>query len=268
MSKVFIVIFLSFFSLAFSKVYDCFMYFNEADVLEVRLNELYDYVDYFVLVESSEAHRKGQIKPFYFEENIERFEKFLDKIIYVKLDEHIDSDDGWVRENWQRNQIMRGLVNCNAEDLILISDVDEFIPGRIISEIYKKSNKHQLIGFFHEMYRWKLNGSAQTKWAGTAAIQYKHLLSMYPQEVRNKIRSGNAIMIHAGWHFSSLVRTYEQAREKYYNIVEGYDNFMPKQVWLDQLSNIKFVHVDNSFPKFIVENMLYFTKLGLVEMPR
>ncbi len=252
-------------SIANSKTYDCFMYFNEADVLEIRLNELNDYVDYFVLVESSEGHRKGQKKPFYFEEEKERFSKFLDKIIHIKLDEHIDSDDGWARENWQRNQIMRGLVDCEGEDLILISDVDEFIPGRIISDVYNQNKKHKLIGFFQDMYRWKLNRSTRTKWAGTASILYKHLIKITPQAVRNTVRAANVKMLYAGWHFSSLVRTYEKAREKYYNIADGYEVFISKEAWLNELSNTKLVPVDNSFPKYVLDNIKHFSEKNLID---
>ncbi len=270
MSKYYFIILMFINSLLFGKVYDCFMYFNEADVLEVRLNELYDYVDYFVLVESSEAHRKGQKKPFYFEKDKERFHKFLDKIIHVKLDEHIESDNGWVRENWQRNQIMRGLVNCDEEDLIFISDADEFIPGEIIDHVYNEIKIFPLIGFMHTMYRWKFNRSARMKWAGSAALQYKTLVKMSPQEVRNCVRSCTCgVNIRdCGWHFSSLVRSYEQAKEKYYNIVEGYDydRFISEEQMNAQKNDHPLIDIDYTFPKYIQENIEYFHNMGLIEL--
>ena len=75
-----------------AKIYDCFNFFNELDILELRLNILYDYVDYFVIVESSVTH-SGQPKPFYLEENKERFAKFWDKIIIFKV---VDTPEDFV----------------------------------------------------------------------------------------------------------------------------------------------------------------------------
>ena len=68
-----------------SKIYDCFNFFNELDILEMRLNILYDYVDYFVIVESSVTHT-GLEKEYIFEKNKERFSKFVDKIILFKVE--------------------------------------------------------------------------------------------------------------------------------------------------------------------------------------
>ena len=67
------------------KIYDGFIFFNELDLLDIRLNTMYDVVDYFILVESSVTHQ-GTPKPYIFEENKERFSKYLDKIIHIKID--------------------------------------------------------------------------------------------------------------------------------------------------------------------------------------
>ena len=67
-----------------SKIYDCFNFFNELDILELRLNTLYDHVDFFVIVESDVTH-SGESKKFFYEENIERFSKFSDKILNYKI---------------------------------------------------------------------------------------------------------------------------------------------------------------------------------------
>lgn len=246
------------------KVYDCFMFYNELDLLEIRLNELYNAVDYFVLVESSETHRTGSPKPFYFEEAKERFAPFLNKIIHIKLTEHIETDNGWVRENWHRNQIMRGLTNCKNEDLILISDADEFITGETIPSLYRISAGHDMIGFWHQMYRWFLNRSPYGKWAGTAAIRYKHLVKTTPQEVRNRARSAQMTMWDGGWHFSSM-GGYQTAAEKYYGIVEGYDTFLAYHSWREQVEQSHFVPIDKTFPKFVQDNIDYLIKLNLID---
>ena len=256
-------------SVAFGKVYDCFMFFNELDVLEIRLNELYDHVDKFVLVESSETHRTGHPKPYYFEENKERFEKFADKIIHIKLDEHIGTQEvSWVRENWQRNQIMRGLTDCEPEDLIFISDADEFIPGSIIPAVNCLTAKQPMVGFHQILYSWFLNRLQGTcdVWAGSGAIRYKHLKIITPQEFRVKVRCEQMPMYRTGWHFNSM-GGYEHAILKYYSIVEGHDNFMTYEQWRGQVNNCPLVSIDTSYPKFVQENLGYLVEIGFIDVP-
>ena len=68
-------------------IYDCFMFFNELDVLEIRLNELYHAVDKFILVEATKTHA-GKDKTLFFNENKQKFSKFLDKIQHIIIDEY------------------------------------------------------------------------------------------------------------------------------------------------------------------------------------
>ena len=122
------------------KIYDCFVFFNELKLLEFRLSMYYDYVDYFVLCECSKTQR-GDDKPYYFEENKALFEKYADKIIHVKADNPPVSkgSDDWSIEFYQRNQIAQGLKDAQNEDLITISDLDEFYSPGILTAI--KENK-------------------------------------------------------------------------------------------------------------------------------
>ena len=125
-------------------IYDCFPFFNELDILEIRLNTLYDTVDYFVITEANKTHT-GKRKAYVFEQNKDRFSKFLDKIIYIKVDDFPNfedskaSDDGnkWMYENYQRDAIMKGLTNCKPDDIVIISDCDE-IPNPKAIRIYKR----------------------------------------------------------------------------------------------------------------------------------
>lgn len=125
-------------------IYDCFPFYNELDILELRLNILNDYVDKFVIVEGNKTYT-GADKDFNFESNKSRYEKFLDKIIYIKVkdfpsleDSQVSSDGNkWLYENYQRDAIMRGLINCNEDDVIIISDCDE-IPNPTAIKKYKK----------------------------------------------------------------------------------------------------------------------------------
>ena len=130
------------------KIFDCFMYFDEEMILDLRLNILNTYVDYFVIVESKYNH-KGERRKLLF--NKEKFSNFKDKIIYLIYDEiplkveKINLDDNeetkdtkyimnaLYRENGQRNYIEKGLVNAKENDFILISDTFLISPIVVFS---------------------------------------------------------------------------------------------------------------------------------------
>ena len=109
------------------KIYDCFTFFNELELLDLRLKELYNHVDYFVLVEATLTHT-GKPKELIFEKNKDKYSDYLDKIIYVKVNDLPDYNDFegiWEPENFQRNCIVRGLTNAEDSDVIMVSDIDE-----------------------------------------------------------------------------------------------------------------------------------------------
>jgi len=107
------------------RVFDCFTFFNELDVLELRLRELNDLVDRFVLVEGDQTFT-GKPKPLIFDQNKDRFERFLPKIAHVKfVDFPVEPVSPWTRETLSRQAIMLGLFEAEPNDLVLISDVDE-----------------------------------------------------------------------------------------------------------------------------------------------
>ena len=113
------------------KIYDCFSYWDEDLLLELRLNILNNYVDYFVVVESDKT---WQNNPKEFKFKLDNFIKFKDKIIYVRVDDMPEGENPWVRENYQRNCITRGLHQAKDNDLIIISDADEIPnPKQIIN---------------------------------------------------------------------------------------------------------------------------------------
>ena len=111
------------------KIIDSFIFYNELAMLEYRLHLLYPIVDHFVLVESTKTFM-GTPKELFFQLNRQRFERFLDKILHVVVDDMPESENPWVREEHQRNAIDRGLQSLSLEptDLVMVSDVDE-IPN-------------------------------------------------------------------------------------------------------------------------------------------
>ena len=216
------------------KIFDCFMYFDEETVLELRLNILDKYVDYFVIVESSFTH-KGDRRNLKFDH--QKFKKFKDKIIYITFDEEppeiakneVNKNDdeaiksfkyienAILRENGQRNQILKGLEFAKDDDMILISDVDE-IPNLENLSIPKINEK--IILFKQDMFYYKFNLKLPNlNWTGTKGCKKKFLKS--PQWLRNiKDRKypffrldtffsdtkfiDIKILLNGGWHFSNL----------------------------------------------------------------
>jgi beta-1,4-mannosyl-glycoprotein beta-1,4-N-acetylglucosaminyltransferase len=214
------------------KIFDCFMYFDEEVVVDVRLNTLNEFVDYFVIVESKFTH-KGDPRDLRF--NHKKFEKFKDKIIYLVHEEepkeieivsHNDSEkeksrkyifNASYRENGQRNYIQKGLFHAKDNDLILISDVDE-IPNLLNVNFEKIDEK--IILFKQDMFYYKFNlYLPNLLWTGTKACRKKHLIS--PQWLRNvkdhkypfyridtifsKNKYTNVKYINTGgWHFTNI----------------------------------------------------------------
>lgn len=214
------------------KIFDCFMYYDEDLILDLRLNLLNNYVDEFVIVESCYTH-SGVPRKLLF--NINKYSKFKDKINYIiseKLPHNLsilndkDSENlknsklilnAAKRENFQRNEILSGLNSAHLDDLIIISDVDE-IPNLEKNNVKEVKNKIILFkqDFFYYKFNLKLNNFS---WHGSKACRKKNLIS--PQWLRNikdKIypywrfdtffsdKKYQDIMIFedGGWHFSNI----------------------------------------------------------------
>ena len=206
------------------------MFFDEEMLLDIRLNTLDKFVDKFVIVESLYTH-SGKEKKLIFD--INKYSKFKSKINYIITKdipsgiEQISKDDSLVditnkeimnalrRENFQRNEINKGLINTNDNDWIIISDLDE-IPN--LYNINFKSIKEKIIFFKQKVFYYKLNLELKTlRWIGSKACKKKHLKS--PQWLRNikdkiypkwrldiifsKKRYNNIFFVEdGGWHFS------------------------------------------------------------------
>jgi len=214
------------------KIYDCFMYYDEDTVVDIRLNCLDAYVDKFLIVESKFTH-SGKKRNLLFD--INQFKRFKDKIIYLMLDDEprgietiYDEDDEDLksfksienalrRENYQRNYISKGLSDADAEDIIMVSDADE-IPN--LGNLDLKEIKNKLIFFQQKMFYYKLNLYLDSfNWFGTKACRKKDLIS--PQWLRNikdrgypfwridtlfsKIKYQDIYFVdNGGWHFSNI----------------------------------------------------------------
>lgn len=207
-------------------VYDCFSFFNELDLLEIRLNVLKDVVDRFVLVEATITHT-GIPKPLYYEQNRTRFSNFADKIIHIVVDDFSAADSSrtpreraWSIENIQRNAIVEGLSEAKPEDTVLISDLDEIPSPESVQETIGMAGVTRL-GLMQYNYFLNFHNYSSPEWRlGTQALDYATFLSpetyrhfsfnefvvqavnVVPSASMIRFRRSDRIRHRAGWHFS------------------------------------------------------------------
>ncbi|MBS3905166.1 MAG: hypothetical protein KGZ39_07560 [Simkania sp.] len=244
-------------------VYDCFLFLNEIEILDIRLHEMDPYVDKFVLVESAETFR-GNPKPFNFAANASRFEKFSHKIIYVQVDQHFETENPWDRETFQRNQILRGLIDCQHDDIILISDVDEIVRGREIPQLCNALSKTPIVGVSHNYHSNFLNfpPSAQL-WRGTVATIFRQIGQNTPQSLRGM--KDLVPSAATGWHF-----TWQgDAEEIIYKLgafshaeADTPENHWAAREGFKHRAECPTVPVDDTFPAYVRENQEYLLSIG------
>jgi beta-1,4-mannosyl-glycoprotein beta-1,4-N-acetylglucosaminyltransferase len=257
------------------KVYDCFLFFNELELLEIRLNEMAPYVDYFVLVEASETFR-GKDKPLHFAENASRFEKFKDKILHVVVQECLETTNPWEREHYQREQVMRALKICHKNDVILLSDLDEIVKGECIPEIVEQLHKVQAVVCEQKMYYGYLN-CYQGPWSGTfcttydtlqeiTVLQARKLRNRKPREMRKNHLSKIALLKEAGWHFTSMggVDRWALKLASYSHNIKNVERWKSGQQFRDTLAATTPVAIDASFPKYVVEHQELLRQKGFI----
>ena len=197
------------------QIYDCFTFYNELDLLELRLTELYDYVDHFVLVEANTTYT-SRPKPFYFEENKDRYSKWMDKIIHIKVEDMPMHPDAWVNDRFQRDQIYRGIVDAAAEDLIMVSDLDEIIRPSAVEHM---RNSDSLVfalrmPIFNFKFNYmKLNPDRYNVWgmAGRRSVfldvkpdAFRQLRFRFFNCAYQMKENGFEVVEHGGWHFGYM----------------------------------------------------------------
>ena len=231
-------------------VYDCFMYFDEDLLVDLRFNILNNYVSKFVITEATYTHN-GTKKKLKFD--INNFKRFKDKIEYIVVDNEppnilkINNNDspekkgqklilnGYARDNYQRNRLADGIKKAEENDIIIVSDLDE-IPNLKNINFHNVSNK--IIQFKQKMFYYKLNlFYPEFDWFGSKACKKKYLIS--PQWLRNikskryskfrldllfnkKKYSDIFYVLDGGWHFT-CIRNAEELEYKLLNFAHHYE---------------------------------------------
>ncbi|MGX1098251.1 hypothetical protein [Amorphus sp. MBR-141] len=215
---------------ALPRVYDCFLFFRELDLLEIRLAELYDVVDVFVLVESRYDFA-GNEKALHYKANRKRFAAFADKIRHIEvLDEPAEAGLRWARQRHQRGQILAGLADAAPDDLVLLSDIDEIPSEATVAAMAADVRPHAVHFLNQPLHRFYLDirDTGGRGWIGTRAVRARHMIDPtrlrklkpvnYPKAPRAyealywgyrslaEFRALTTRVLHrnAGWHFSSL----------------------------------------------------------------
>jgi Glycosyltransferase family 17 len=190
------------------RIFDCFLYNGEIDVLLLRLHELHEVVDTFVVIEATKTF-SGNAKHLTLRARWSRVKRFAGKIRYVMVTDDIESGDAWARERFQRNSIQRGLEDAADTDLVCVSDVDEIPRAAVIRRIRGEEPRvlgfRLLLSYFFLNYRNVAGPEAND--APCCAFPKDALRQHTPDQLRHGIRTGAIpaeLIDDAGWHFSYL----------------------------------------------------------------
>jgi Glycosyltransferase family 17 len=268
------------------KVYDCFPFFNELDLLEIRLNELYDVVDYFVIIEGERTHQNGE-KPLYYAENKDRFAKFHDKIINVVIDASQFNGDRVHNESISFDAMMNVMehINASEEDFVLVGCADEIIRAEALRKLvdsYKELTIIETDNFCYYL-NTQFAESATHWWAGPLA-KIKDLRKFGGKIKRcieitrsnSSLRSSQAIDVPLphGWHFT-FIGNKKDLKSKVSSYIHSEFNHLTEdefQTSIDNLSDplsrtgtmsFKFIgmYPIEQLPKYVQDNLDKFDHL-------
>ncbi len=280
-----------------AKIYDCFTFFNELDLLQIRFAELYDSVDHFVIVESPTTFT-GKNKPLYFAENSQRFAEYKDKIIHIVIDDFPALcgerlKDHWMREEFSRNAILQGLHDCQDNDIIIISDLDEIPSAKAVAQIAQYQAKLVSLPLWHksklkdekyvcDLYMRLLMYQMNREnflgwWGGSKAAPYWVVKKHTPWGMKMFHHYYHPHKIFdAGWHFNTMGGK-EKALYKWLNTGPLYDDnekelnrigsesSLLEQSFQQQISdNTKLVPIDDGYPQYFLDHLDYFLSIGWI----
>jgi beta-1,4-mannosyl-glycoprotein beta-1,4-N-acetylglucosaminyltransferase len=256
------------------RIIDNFLFSNEYDVLELKLETMYDYVDEFIVVES-DATFTNLTKEYNFEKNKERYSRWLDKITYIKVSSPKHTN-AWDNEFWSRDQFKLGWNNIQSGDILIISDCDEIIRPETLEFI--RNSDYNYYGLMAPIFNFKANylntENEYTVWP--VAYRYKEGINYIPSLMRRtaneqfifRNRTDKSILVHhAAWHFSSygnnefIKNKLQSFSHTELNIPKYVDNIDVDKFIEESNNHInqnsgkwKKVILDNYFPKPILNN--------------
>ncbi|MDA8586303.1 hypothetical protein N9L47_08530 [Rhodobacteraceae bacterium] len=280
------------------RVFDCFPLFNEIDLLELRLNELWDVVDVFVIVEAKKTFT-GKRKPMCLPDNEERLAKYIHKIRYVVVEDFPEGMSNWGKEEYQRNAIKKELSDVLPDDILIFSDLDEIPRAMVVQSIVEHGIKPKEVYCLSlDWYSFYLNIKISEKWErqGPRMTRASDLSELYSlrrvmaptngwgrdlmRQIKSSWRMGHwvkrILVADAGWHFTWMggreaVALKGSSIPVHSNMPEGEKNLawadMRLKTLLEDGSRYALVEVDDSFPSFVRDNLDIFEEHILRKAP-
>ena len=189
------------------KIIDAFIFYNELKMLKFRLTELYEFVDYFVIVEAKHTFA-GNDKQLFFKENISEFDNFKDKIIHIIVEDMPNINNAWENEYHQRRCINRGIkkIDLDDDDLIIISDCDEIINYKILLELKNNdkylNNFNEIVNLNMEMYYYNLECVDTNIWKKSKLLTFRKYKQYNNDAQKIRMMWNSNSFSNAGWHYS------------------------------------------------------------------
>lgn len=221
-----------------------FTFYNELDMLHVHLEELYNVVDHFIIVEADKTFMCKE-KPFFFEVNKARYQKYMDKIVHIKVTDMPNADNPWLNESHQRNCITRGVnqlsasgVETRPSDVLVVVDVDEVCrPGlieKLPSMFQPLCTTPIALSFTNFQRTFDLVHKQQWKHPRAITLGGLHAGMWTCNELRNTLRVAHITPKDAGWHMGYFMRPEA--------IVDKLSNFSHTEVNTPEVANVEHIN--------------------------
>lgn len=269
-------------------IYDCVPFFNELDILKLRMQIMAPYVDYFVIEEASVTF-SGEPKRMIFAENRRLFAEFEEKIRYVAVENSpMEGVTTHERDKFQKNQLIRGLFDCKPEDVIIFSDVDEIPNPEILVRLMDAFDPGKIYHLAQRMFYCFLNmeevsgnllsitgefpGVERRQWLGTKICSFAQLPKegiVYLREVAPE-DPRSVRVAQGGWHFGYMggdgerdvakrigVKVQAAAHSEYNTkryLNEAVDRLLCGEDIFDRDAKFVRVEIDESFPAYLREH--------------
>ncbi len=270
-------------------IYDCIPFFNELDILKLRMHIMAPYVDKFVIEESTVTF-SGEPKPMIFAQNREMFAEFEDKILYVAVDNSpMSGVTTHERDKFQKNQLIRAMQDCKPEDIIIFSDVDEIPNPKTLTQILENFDATKIYHLAQRMFYCFLNMEeisgnllsitgefphiARKQWLGTKICSFGNLPKegiVYLREV-SPLEEESVRVADGGWHFGYMGGNGEKdvakrigdkvqaAAHQEYNksryLTEAVDRLLCGEDIFGRNAKFIRVEIDDTYPDYLREHL-------------
>lgn len=204
------------------RIIDACPFFNEIELLKIRVELLYEHVDGFVICESNLTH-PGDPKPYHFEERQAEFTPWMDKITYLKFQPDTTGLDfsikdqafnpasaAWRMERAQRNAIAQYSAHFNDDDIFIVSDLDELANPEIIDAIRSGAIQIDKARLEMQMHYYYLNckgvgsGAENRLWHQGFVATVRAIKQVQGNLSHLRVHEPMPVIENAGWHFSYL----------------------------------------------------------------